>query len=911
MSLTADTTAPFATDCLLRDGTVMRLRTPTSDDLPAAREFFAELSPESLYFRFFSPHRPSDEELARYALGDHDRTTALAAEIDGKLVGLASAVVASNGKSAEVAFAVADLYHHRGIATLMLEHLAAMARAAGIFTFTAITLVGNRAMLDVFRRSGFDVKESLDVDVWDVEIALELDTKAEVSIAEREQTAEASSIAGVLSPATVAVVGASNTVGSVGHALFQNLLTGGYQGVLYPIHPAARSVQGVRAYTSVDETPDRIDLAVIAVPAQAVASVLDACGAAGAKAAVVITAGFAEAGVDGAEVEAELLAIARRHGMRLIGPNCIGIINSAPDIRLDATFSPIEPVAGPVGFASQSGAMGIAALAEAHARGIGISSFVSLGNKADVSGNDLLQYWQTDPSTEVAVLYLESFGNPEKFSRIARRFSQTKPLVVMKSGRTEAGRRAASSHTAAMSSDDELTETLFSETGIIRAQTMGELFDTTRLFVHQPLPTGRRVAIVGNSGGPGILAADACTAAGLEVPELAAATQKALDELLPPGAGLSNPVDLIAAARGDTYETALRLVLADDAVDAVLIIYTDPMVSEAADICAGVARALADGPPKPVVASFLAADVGAVVPVTASDGTDRSVPVYDFPEDAAIALGHAAWLSEWRSRPPSHPPEFDDVDPAAAAKVIGRALADRDDGTGTWLEPDEIEAVLASYGIALIRSIEVSDAAGAASAANELGGSVAMKALGPEILHKSDVGGVVLDIGAPEEAAAVYDRFLETFGETLSGAIVQPMAAPGPEIILGVLQEATFGPVVLFGTGGTTAELWGDTAHALVPVSSDRAATLVREPRGSALLFGYRGSEPSDVDALEDLVLRLSTLAAEHPTIAELDLNPVIVGASGYAIVDARCRVALSKPRELEVRRLRKIGKET
>lgn len=894
----------WAFDTLLRDGAVMRVRKPSSDDLDAARDFFASLSPRSTTFRFFTAHRLNEDELRKYALAEPANTEGLLAEIDGDLVGVATYVVTEDGRSADAAFAVADIHHHRGVGTLLLEHLAARARRAGISTFTAMTLPENKAMLNVFRSSGFESHRTRDLDVWELELDLTMDADAVAQMARREHVSESESVRSVLCPAAVAIVGASNEAGSVGHALFENLLDARFTGSLYPVNPNARSVHGVPAFASVEDIPGPIDLAVVAVPSRHVDSVIDQCGRIGAAAAVIITAGFAETGPAGLEAEERVLATARRHGMRIIGPNCIGVINTAEDIRMDATFSPVDPMGprrsgprqrGSVGFASQSGAMGIAALAETRDHGIGVSTFVSLGNKADVSSNDLLQYWEDDPGTDVIALYLESFGNPAKFSRIARRVSLTKPIVAMKSGRTEAGRRAASSHTAAMSSDDDLTEALFAEAGIVRVDTMAELFDVTRLLVHQPVPAGPRVAIIGNSGGPGILAADACANSGLMVPELAAHTQQAITELLPVGAGVSNPVDLIASARGDVYQTALEAVLADDGVDAVIVIYTDPMVSEASDVSAGVARAVEQHPGKPVVAAFLAADVGPLIHVEDDEGPVRAaVPVFDFPEAAAVALGHAAWLGGWRARPMGSRATLTDTDPLTARAIAEQALTDGatpgDAARGTWLDPEETARLLRCHGIDLVQSIPVRSADQAASAAAALDGPVALKVVSETILHKSDVGGVALDVD-PARASATYRDFESRFGSEMSGALIQPMAPPGVEVIVGLLHDPTFGPAIMFGTGGVQAELWGDRAHALVPVTEQRAAQLINEPLGSALLRGYRGSTSVDLDALEQLVVRLSALAEDVPAISELDLNPVIATPTGCWIVDARCRV--------------------
>ncbi|MCL4116625.1 UNVERIFIED_CONTAM: hypothetical protein GTU68_028866 [Idotea baltica] len=667
----------------------------------------------------------------------------------------------------------------------------------------------------------------------------------------------------------------------------KNLLATGFAGAIYPVNLRATSVLGVPAYPSVAVLPVVPDLAIIAVPASAVRSVLTQCGEAGVGGVVIITAGFAES--DDAEAEHELVDLARWYGMRIIGPNCIGIVNTADGVNVNATFSPAVPVKGKIGFASQSGALGIAALDTLRDLDLGISTFVSLGNKADVSGNDLLQYWHDDPETAVAALYLESFGNPRKFARIARQFCRTKPLIAVKSGRTASGRRAASSHTAALASNDVIADALFRDAGIIRVTTLAELFDVSRLLAMQPVPAGRRVAIVGNSGGPGILAADACEAAGLTVAPLSEATRTALGPMLLPGAGLDNPVDLIAAATPEHYERSVELLMADDDVDVLLVIYTDPMVSDAGDIAAAIGRATASSA-KPVVANFLAADVGSTI----GCGATALIPVYQFPEAAAVALGHACRLGEWRARATSNaPPAHDDVDLGAARRIIAAGCAHDDE---RWLAPAEVSALLSEWGVELIPTVEAATAGEARAAAERLGFPVAIKLLSDTITHKTDVGGVSLDLATGDAVVASFDDMSARLGADMRGVVVQAMACDGVEVIVGGLADPAFGPVVMVGAGGTTAELWQDRAVALAPLGRERAAALIAETKMHQLLAGYRGSEPADIDALTELLVRIGSLLEAHPEILELDLNPVIVSAAGVQAIDARCHVTAAGP---------------
>ena len=717
----------WASDVVLADGRVVQVRPLGPDDLLAVRSLLDGLTPQSLRMRFFSPRAPSDIELAKMLDVDYRDRFTLGVEMAGELIGMGSYHYDSVRASAEVAFTVADAHHAQGIGTLLLEHLVAAALSNGIQRFHAETLGDNRQMLDVFRHAGFAVRRSLDAGVFDLEF--DLSVPADGAVAERERIAETRSVARLLAPKVVAVIGASRTAGTVGNAVLSNICENGFAGIVHPVNPRAASVRGLKCYPSIADVPDHVDLAIISVPAGAVAGVLEECGEAGVHGAVILSAGFAEVGADGLATEAALVRLARRYGMRLIGPNCVGIINTAPDVNLDATFAPTRPVRGSVGFVSQSGALGIAVLEAAESLGLGISSFVSLGNKADISGNDLLQYWEDDPATEVALLYLESFGNPTKFNRLARRFSQHKPIVAVKSGRSEAGQRAASSHTAALATDDILTDTLFRQAGIIRVDTLAQMFDVTRVLVHQPVPAGRRVAIVGNSGGPGILAADACSSAGLVVPELSPATRTVLTDLLGPHAGVRNPVDVLASAGAEQYEQALRVVLADEAVDAVIVIYTDPMISEPAAIVEAVRRAASSTPDKTMLACFLARDLPPAIELVPHDAVDvvddggeprkgvrRAVPVFPFPESPAVALGRIAELATWRRRPVGTVSIPEGYDGAAVREVVRDALNTTSGQTSSghdrshWLSPDQLRTLLAAAGIAMVPQVVVGSA---------------------------------------------------------------------------------------------------------------------------------------------------------------------------------------------------------
>jgi acetyl coenzyme A synthetase (ADP forming)-like protein len=888
----------WASDVVLVDGGTVHVRPIDPADGPALVAFHGRLSPDTVYSRFFSVKPTlSEAEVERFTHVDHDARVALVAELGDRLVGVARYDRTANDREAEVAFVVADEHQGRGIGTVLLEHLAAAARERGITRFVAQTLPSNRRMLDVFGAAGFDERSRYGDDVVYVELAIEPTDTARAASYEREHRAESRSVARLLTPDSVAVIGASRNPATVGHQVLRNLLDAGrFDGPVYPVNPGAAQVASVKAYPSVLDVPGPVDLAVLAVPAAAAMDVVEECARKGVSDVVVLSAGFGEVG--GTDAQRALRDLARRNGMRLVGPNCIGVVNTA--IGLNATFSPYAPRPGHVAMQSQSGALGIALLERSARLGLGVSSFVSVGNKADVSGNDLLQYWEDDPATDVVLLYLESFGNPRKFSRIARRVSRRKPIVAVKSGRSAAGVRAASSHTAAMATPDVAVDALFRQTGVIRVDTLDELFDMALLLGSQPLPAGRRVAIVGNSGGPGILATDACDGADLEVPELTPPTQAALREVVDPNGAVANPVDLVASATPAVYEQALRLVLADDGVDAVIVICT-PTFAAPPERVAALLPSLAAGVDKPVVACFIAAP--AVPPLLSGEVEGAVVPAFASPEPAARALARAATYAEWRRRPPGAVPELDRFDPGRGRSIVERFLQDSPEGG--WLPTEQVGELLQAAGVPVLSTVSVRGTEEAQRAATDVGYPVALKAAGPELVHKSDVGGVQLNVGSDADVTAAYESMATRLGAGMTGAVVQQMAAPGVETIVGVVQDPLFGPLVMFGLGGVATELLGDRSFRVLPLTDLDAAELVRSLRASPLLFGYRGSPRVAVAALEDILQRVARLAGHVPELAELDLNPVIVSTTGAVTVDCRARVvpAPSGP-EPDLRRL-------
>jgi acetate---CoA ligase (ADP-forming) len=881
-----------AVDVMLRDGSTAHVRALRVEDELAMLAFLQGLSEHSRTLRFFSAATDLAGQARRTVDVDGaDAHGLIATGPAGEILGHAGYVCESSTQ-AEVAFAIAEAYQGRGLATVLLAHLAAHAHAQGIATFTAVVLPENHQMIGVFRESGFPVEVRAGFDAVEVKLPTELTAAGRERFEQRERVASVAAVRSVFAPRSVAVIGASRRRGTVGGEILHNIVSCGYRGIVYPVNRSATAVQAMPAYRSVSELPGAVELAVIAVPSTSVIEVARECGAAGVRSLVVISAGFAEAGADGAARQRELLEVCRAYGMRLVGPNCLGLLNTAAEVSLNATFMPRAPTAGRVGFLSQSGGLGIAIVDAANRLGLGLSAFVSVGNKADLSGNDFIQYWEQDEDTEAILLYLESFGNPRKFARIARRVGHTKPIVAVKSGRSPAGARATSSHTGALLAASDVTvDALFRQAGVIRTDTLGELFDVAALLSSQPAPRGNRVAIISNAGGPGILCADACETSGLEVTELPARLRARLRRFLPTEASVGDPVDMIATAGAEDYRRAIESVGRADVADAIIAIFVPPLVTEASDVAAAISQA-AEGIPEDVaIATVFMAEDGAPIELRRAG---RPIPLYPFPEDAARALGHAARYGRWRAAPVGHVQDFADCRPDEATAVIARALG----AGGGWLTPAEVALLLDCYGLRSPATRQVADPAAAAAVAAELGGRVALKAFARGLVHKSDAGAVCLDLEAAQvqDAAARMTVALAGADITAEGFVVQAMAPSGVELIVGVVQDRAFGPLLACGAGGTSAELLGDVAVRLTPLTDLDASEMLRSLKLFPLLEGYRGTPPCDLAGLEELLLRVSALVGNHPEIEEMDLNPVMALPDGPLVVDARIRVEPHAP---------------
>jgi acetate---CoA ligase (ADP-forming) len=877
---------------VLRDGSTVHVRPVRPDDGPAIRSFLEALSPESIAFRFFGV--PSLDWVTNWSVDvDYSDRFALVAESGSPRSVIAhAAYVREDDERAEVAFLVDDAWQGHGISTILLAHLSEVAHAHGISTFTAEVLPANHRMIEVFRESGFPVQMKSTVDAIAVELPTSLSEPALRRFEERERSAAVAAARSFLEPRSVAVIGASRNRGTVGAEILHNLLANGFEGLVYAVNDHAEVVQSLPAYHSVLDIPDKVELGIVAVPAEDVVKVAGDCAKAGVRALLVISAGFAEAGEEGAARQRELLDVCRDAGIRIVGPNCLGVLNTAPEVRLNATFAPTPAVPGRVGFMSQSGGLGIAIIEAAGRLGLGLSSFVSVGNKVDLSGNDFLQYWEQDPGTDVALLYLESFGDARKFGRIAPRFARSKPLLAVKSGRSAAGARATSSHTGALLSASDVTvDALFKQAGVIRTDTLAELFGVASLLTTQPIPAGGRVAIVTNAGGPGIMCADACQADGVEVPELPSKVRAALATFLPAAASTSNPVDMLATASAEDYRQTLRTLIDADVCDAILAIFVPPLVTPASDVAKALSEVAAAKPGVPIAAVFMSSEG----PPAELRAGSVPVPGYEFPEAAARAVALAAGYGRWRARPERLVSRPAGTHPERAAAIISQALA-----RGTeWLEPRAMIELLDSYGLPMVPTRVVSGAGEAVAAAQEIGGPVALKAVATGLVHKTDAGGVRLGLqGADDvrDAASEIEAAITGTDRRLDGLIVQPMAPAGVELIIGVVNDRDFGPVLACGAGGTTAELLRDVAVRITPVSEPEAREMLRSLRTFPLLDGYRGAPRVDTRAIEDALLRVSALVEAHPEVAELDCNPVVASPDGAMILDARVRVEAPPP---------------
>ena len=875
--------AEYATDVVLRDGTTLHLRPIRPDDDRKLLDLFRRMSEQSLYYRFMSVPRIDLEKAGHFARIDYDRQFVLVGECGGPLAAVAGYYRGDEPSDrAEVAFSIPDSMQGRGIGTRMLERLAEIARGRGIRFFDAFVLGENRRMMDVFLESGFEVSQALEQGVFHVSMSIEPTPEFEARAAGRSQKAAAASMRAFFEPRVVAVIGANREPGRIGSEILRNLRETGFTGTLVPVHPDAGTIGGLQAYPTVPAVPAPIDLAIVVVPAAQVAAVVDDCIASGVKALVVISAGFGETGGQGRELEAALVEKIRAAGIRMIGPNCMGIINTDPRFALNATFSPVYPPEGRVAFSTQSGALGLAILDYVRRLNLGISSFASIGNKADVSGNDLIQYWAQDPRTEVILLYLESFGNPQKFAQIARRVGRHKPIVAVKAGRSAAGARAASSHTGARATSDILVDTMLRQAGVIRTHTLEELFDVATLLANQPVPHGRRIAIVTNAGGPGILAADACEANGLELPALAPETVAGLRSFLPAAASVANPVDMIASATAEHYRRAIELLLADPNVDSLLVIFIPPLLTAAAGIAAAI-RTAVGASTKPVLATFM----GAQGPLPLAP-----VPSYMFPESAAIALARVTQYGEWLRKPETLVPVYTDFDRDRARELVAAALA----SGGGWLSPADAQSLLKTSGIGVAEAVVARTADEAAAAARTLGYPVAVKASGPALVHKTELGAVTLNLASDRAVREIYTDFSARFGDGLDGVIVQKMISGGVEMVVGGLNDPAFGPLVMGGTGGIFVELVGDTVFRLCPLTSSDAADMVNEMKGRVLLRGFRGAPPVDETAYRDVLSRVSQLVDACPEIQEMDINPLMVLATGAVAADVRIRIGPRPP---------------
>jgi acetyl coenzyme A synthetase (ADP forming)-like protein len=888
--------AHLVTDVVLRDGSTVRVRPARPSDATRVEDYLIGLSPETRRLRFWTQAIDVRDLAARIVDVDYENhltLLALTGGDEGTMVGGAQ-FIRMGGSRAEFGVSVTDAYQGKGLGSILIGLTAQAAAEKGIGTLVAEVLPENHRMINVLRTSGFPVKIRATPGSLEVEFP-STPTEETVELFEhRESEAAVAAVRSFLAPRAVAVVGASRDSSSIGGQLFRNLLMAEFHGAVYPVNPKAAVVQGVSAYASILDVPGEVDVAFVTVPAELVAGVARECGEKRVRGLVVISAGFGETGGEGPARQRELLEICRAYGMRLIGPNCMGIVNTDPEIRLNGTFATVYPPPGRVGFLSQSGALGLAVMRYATELGLGLSSFVSVGNRADISATDLIAYWDVDERTDVVLLYIESIGDPRRFGHLAREVGRRKPIVVVKSGRSAAGARAAASHTGALLAASDVTvDALFRQSGVVRTDTLEQMFDVATVLANQPAPAGDRVAIITNAGGLGILCADTCEANGLVVGPLPEATQARLREFLPPEASVTNPVDMIASATAEDYRRAIAVVGEDPGVDAMIVIYIPPQTFRAPEIARGIVRGIeAVGGRIPVVTTFMSAHG---LPEELQ-GEGAGIPSFAFPEQAALALARAAEYGRWRAKPFGERPHFPDVRPDEAAAVIAAGLAE---GPG-WLSDERVERLLDCYGIRLARAERAPTPQEAGAAAARIGRPVALKAFGPDIVHKTDLGAVELGLSGAAEVAAAAGAMAERLaacGIAPQGYLVQEMVEGGVEMLVGVANDPLFGPVVACSAGGTAVELLRDVSVRLAPLTDLDAREMVRSLRTFPLLDGFRGAPKADVAALEDLILRVSELVEAHPEIAEMDCNPVMVLSHGALVVDARVRLAEVPPR--------------
>ncbi|MFT4298640.1 MAG: GNAT family N-acetyltransferase [Aeromicrobium sp.] len=877
-------------DVLLRDGRVAQLRPIVPEDAEDFVAFYGRVSDESKYYRFFAPYPTlSARDVRRFTEVDYDRRVAFVVTLNEQIIAVGRYDATSDAE-AEVAFLVEDAHQGRGIGQLLLEHLAQAGRERGLERFHAEVLPANSRMLQVFREMGYSLSAELADGVQQLTFPLDATDTAVGVMRSREQRAEAASISRIFSARSIAVVGASRRQDSIGQAMVRNLVLGDYSGSVYAVNSSAEAVSGLPAYPTVQDIPAEVDLAIVAVPADSVTDVVLDCAAKGVHGLIVISAGFAEEGREGRKRQRALLGLCRSYGLRLIGPNCLGVINTDPQVQLNASLSPAIPPQGRVGFFCQSGALGTAILESVSRRGLGLSTFVSAGNRADVSGNDLLQYWQEDDATEVVLLYLESIGNPRKFSRIARRVATTKPIVAVKSGRSTQG--VPVGHTVRRSQAPQAAvDAMFRQAGVIQVDTLDEMFDVAQVLAHQPLPRGNRIAIVGNSDAMALLVADAGAAAGLEV---------------------LKPIGLGATADADDFEAAIENVLVNPLVDALVVVYIPPLNTTGEEV-ANVLAAIGEQSDKPIVSTFLGSEgVPELlrVPDVAGGSAGRgSVPSYAAPESAVRALARVVNYAEWASRDHGEFAHLGEVRADDARSIIDEVLqlAPR----GAVLSTEQAHAVLACYGIDLWTWINVHTVTEAIAAGEELGWDVVLKAGSEHLRARPDLAHVWREIHSADDMRGAWEAMSRWAGVRADTRFyVQRTAADGVPLTISATEDGLFGPLVSFGLSGASSELLGDRTYGIPPLTNVDVETMVTDLRAAPLLFGYRGSEPVDVPSIHDLLLRVAALKDDLPEIAELDLEPVMVRPDGLTVLSARAKVVPTQDRRGEwyTRRLNPTG---
>jgi len=859
-------------DVLLRDGRTAHIRPIRADDEQLMVEFYSRVSDESKYYRFFSPMpKLSERDVRRFTHVDHHDRVALVMLLGGQMIAVGRYDVVEP-KEAEVAFLVEDLHQGRGIGQLLLEHLAQAGRERGVERFTAEVLPDNNRMIQTFRDAGYRVASGYADGVITLEFPIDPTDTAIGVMHDREHVAESASIHRFFHPSSVAIVGASRRQDTIGQLLVRNLVNADFTGRVYVVNPSASAVSGMPAYNSVNEIPDEVDVAIVAVPAEAVTDVVLDCAAKGVHGLIVISSGFAEIGEEGRKRQRHLVGLSRSYGLRLIGPNCLGVINTDPEVSVNASLSSVMPARGRAGFFCQSGALGSAILEKVKNRGLGISTFVSAGNRADVSGNDLLQYWEEDDATEVVMMYLESIGNPRKFSRIARRVSLRKPIVAVRSGRTTQG--VPMGHTVRqISAPQAAVDAMFRQAGIIQVDTLEDMFDVAQLLAHQPLPRGRRVAIVGNSDALGLLAADAASAVGLVV---------------------NRSVVLGSDATAEDFEDALDDAIDDPDVDSVIAVYIPPLNVSSEEV-ANVLAAVGEQSDKPLVSSFLGAEgipeLLRVPDVAGSTAGRGSVPSYPAVEAAVRALARVVEYAVWLRNPDGAPADPGEVDTAAARQFVQGILAQEDEEV--LLDAERCTELLAAYGIELWPAVAVGSLKEAQAAAKRLGWDVVLKATRESIRERPDRQHVWRNIGTASEMKEAWGTLTGFVPDPAEAEfVVQKNAPPGVPLSIRSFEDPLFGPVVSFGISGPIVELLGDWSYRIPPLGEHEVAAMVREVKSSPLLFGYRGADPVDIGAIEQLITKVAHLQNELPEIRALELSLALAGVDGVTVLTSSVRLA-------------------